>query len=150
MSEPVTRIRQHPERAVPEEAAGILAAAHVAHVGFVVEGQPYVIPFTYHFDPAMPDRLYLHGSLTGRALNALGAGAPACVAVSLVDGLVASKTAEVTAINGLHPGARARGAGGEQSEGRREDRDGGEACGRAAHGGLRAWGQGRYARTKAA
>lgn len=93
MSEPVTRIRQHPERAVPEEAAEILATAHVAHVGFVVEGQPYVIPFSYHFDPARPDRLYLHGSLTGRALNALAGGAPACATVSLVDGLVASKSA---------------------------------------------------------
>jgi len=42
-----TRIRNHPERAVPDESAEILAQGQVAHVGFVADGQPFVVPLTY-------------------------------------------------------------------------------------------------------
>ena len=57
-----TTLRVHPEREAPEEAPAILSAGVVAHVGFEVEGQPYVIPMTYQYDPAEPTRLYLHGA----------------------------------------------------------------------------------------
>lgn len=92
---PSTRstLRQHADRAVPSKAAGILAQGSVAHAGFVVDGQPYVIPFSYHFDPAAPDKLYLHGGPGSRALRHLASGAEVCVTVTLLDGLVYSRTA---------------------------------------------------------
>jgi len=88
-----TRILNHPERAVPEETADILAAGMVAHVGFVDDGMPYVIPLSYHYDAATPDALYLHGSIRSRAMKLLATGAPACVTVTLTDGLVYSRKA---------------------------------------------------------
>ena len=94
-----TRIKNHPERAVPDEAADILAAGMVAHVGFVEDGQPFVIPFSYLYDPAKPDRLYLHSSVTSRAMNLLAGGTPVCVTVTLVDGLVFSRKALSHSIN---------------------------------------------------
>lgn len=97
--EPVTVIRQHAERSVPGEVSDILAAGHVAHVGFVEDGRPYVIPFSYHFDPEVPDRLYLHGSAASRSLRTLLSGAPVCVEVTLLDGLVYSKTAKYHSLN---------------------------------------------------
>jgi nitroimidazol reductase NimA-like FMN-containing flavoprotein (pyridoxamine 5'-phosphate oxidase superfamily) len=94
-----TRIRQHPERSVPAEAPEILAQGLVAHVGFVLDGRPHVIPFTYQYDPAHPERLYLHGSPAGRTLTHLASGAPVCVEVSLLDGLIYSKTALYHSMN---------------------------------------------------
>jgi nitroimidazol reductase NimA-like FMN-containing flavoprotein (pyridoxamine 5'-phosphate oxidase superfamily) len=88
-----TRIRNHPERAVPDEAAGILSEGMVAHVGFVQDGQPFVIPFSYHDEPSVPDRLYLHGAVKSRALELLANGIPVCVTVTLVDSLVYSRKA---------------------------------------------------------
>jgi nitroimidazol reductase NimA-like FMN-containing flavoprotein (pyridoxamine 5'-phosphate oxidase superfamily) len=81
-------IRTHADRSVPEEAAQILAEGYVAHVGFVEEGQPYVIPLSYQFSPAAPDRIYLHGLLASRAMRHLAKGAPVCLTVTLLDGLV--------------------------------------------------------------
>ena len=94
-----TKIRNHPERAVPEEAADILAAGVVAHVGLVEEGQPVVIPLAYHYDRSHPDLLYLHGSVRSRALHHLATGAPVCVTVTLVDGLVYSRKAMSHSMN---------------------------------------------------
>jgi len=91
---PDTKLRQHPERAgSPGDAAAILEEGRVAHVGFVEDGRPYVIPLSYFYDRETPTRLYLHGSRSGRAMAALASGAPLCVEVTLVDGLVYSKTA---------------------------------------------------------
>jgi nitroimidazol reductase NimA-like FMN-containing flavoprotein (pyridoxamine 5'-phosphate oxidase superfamily) len=94
-----TRIRRHPERAVPDEAAAILGAGQVAHVGFVQDGSPFVIPHLYHYDPARPDRLYLHGARAGRAMRLLAAGTPVCVEVTLLDGLVFSRAAQSHSAN---------------------------------------------------
>ena len=88
-----TRIRNHPERAVPDESAEILAQGQVAHVGFIADGQPFVVPLTYHFDPQSPNTLYLHGSVRSRALDQLAGGQPVCVTVTLTDGLVYSRKA---------------------------------------------------------
>ena len=88
-----TRIRNHPERAVPEETAQILADGMVAHVGFIEDGMPYVIPLSYHFDQQTPELLYLHGSVRSRAMKLLSTGAPVCVTVTLTDGLVYSRKA---------------------------------------------------------
>ena len=87
------KIKNHPERAVPEEAAEILSNGLVAHVGFIENGLPYVIPLSYHFDSDQADRLYLHGSIRSRALELLATGAPVCVTVTISDGLVYSRKA---------------------------------------------------------
>ena len=68
----------------------ILDEGLVCHVGFVADGQPYVLPTTY---ARIEDRLVLHGSTANRMLRALAAGAPACVTVTLLDGLVLARSA---------------------------------------------------------
>ncbi len=92
-------IKRHPERAVPDEAARILAAGLVAHVGYVRDGLPVVIPLTYHYETEAPDRIYLHGAKAGDTLSALAAGTPVCVTVTMVDGLVMSRTADAHSVN---------------------------------------------------
>jgi uncharacterized protein len=68
----------------------ILDAGFLAHVGFCVDGQPFVIPTLYGRDG---ERLYLHGSAASRMLRELETGIPACVTVTLVDGLVLARSA---------------------------------------------------------
>jgi len=84
------RIRTHPERAVPDEAEEILEKALLAHVGFVVDGQPFVIPMLYHYEN---NTIYIHGQRGGRLPREMRAGAKICVEVTLVDGLIASRDA---------------------------------------------------------
>ena len=91
-----TRMRRHPERAAPEQAEAILTAGRVAHVGFVVGGQPYVVPMTYHYEDG---NVYLHGARASRAVQALRMGEPLCVEVTLLDGLVASRDAKSHSVN---------------------------------------------------
>ena len=86
-------IKNHPERAVPEEAAEILRNGLVAHVGFIEDGLPYVIPLSYHYDDQNPERIYLHGSIRSRVMELLATGSPVCVTVTLTDGLVYSRKA---------------------------------------------------------
>ena len=88
-----TRIRNHPERAAPQNAADILAQGLVAHVGFVEDDTPYVIPMSYHYDRSAPELLYLHGSIRSRAMKLLAGGANVCVTVTIADGLVYSRKA---------------------------------------------------------
>jgi nitroimidazol reductase NimA-like FMN-containing flavoprotein (pyridoxamine 5'-phosphate oxidase superfamily) len=68
----------------------ILDAGFVAHVGFCVDGQPFVIPTMYGRDERT---LYLHGSVASRMLQELQTGIATCVTVTLVDGLVLSRSA---------------------------------------------------------
>jgi len=68
----------------------ILDAGFLAHVGFCVGGQPFVIPTLYGRDGK---RLYLHGSAASRMLGELETGISACVTVTLVDGLVLARSA---------------------------------------------------------
>ena len=84
---PHTAIRRQPERGRYDRATvdAILDEAFVAHVGIAVDGQPYVLPMACGRDG---DRLLLHGSVVSRLLRALEDGAPVCVTVTLVDGLV--------------------------------------------------------------
>jgi nitroimidazol reductase NimA-like FMN-containing flavoprotein (pyridoxamine 5'-phosphate oxidase superfamily) len=83
-----TTVRRLPKRAVYDRDLihSILDEALICHVGFVADGQPYVIP-TIHVRRG--DRLCLHGSLASRMLNILARG----LAVSLVDGLVLARSA---------------------------------------------------------
>jgi len=89
---PRTTLGRRPARGSHDEARihAILDEALVCHVGFVDGGQPYVIP-TLHV--RVGSGLYLHGSQQSRMLGALRAGAPACVTVTLVDGLVLARSA---------------------------------------------------------
>ncbi len=68
----------------------ILDEAFVCHVGFVVEGQPYVIPTNYG---RVGETLYLHGSAASRMLRTLSEGIPVCVTATLIDGLVLARSA---------------------------------------------------------
>jgi nitroimidazol reductase NimA-like FMN-containing flavoprotein (pyridoxamine 5'-phosphate oxidase superfamily) len=92
-------LHSHRDRGVPDEARPILAEGLVAHVGITEGEQPFVLPMTYHFDPAVPDRIYLHGGQHARLLRHLASGAPVCLAVTLVDGLVFSRTALYHSVN---------------------------------------------------
>lgn len=87
-----TRVRRKAERGRYERAAidAILDEGLVCHVGFVADGQPYVIPTAYG---RAGDRLYLHGSPANRMLRTLAGGLPVCVTVTLVDGLVLARSA---------------------------------------------------------
>ena len=87
------RLRRKRERGSYERAAidAILDEALVAHLGFVDErGQPFVIP-TLH--ARCGDVVYVHGSAAGRTMRLLAAGAPVCLTVSLIDGLVLARSA---------------------------------------------------------
>lgn len=89
---PRTRLRRLPARGSFDRAAihAILDEGLVCHVGFVVDGQPFVIPTTY---ARVGDRLVIHGSAASRMLRAVGAGIPVCVTVTLLDGLVLARSA---------------------------------------------------------
>jgi len=86
-------IRRHPERNSPDEFGAIMTAGTVMHVSFCVEGQPHVIPLTYQYDVAEPEVVYLHGAAESRLQHVLASGAPVCLCVTMIDGLVYSKTA---------------------------------------------------------
>jgi uncharacterized protein len=73
-----------------ETVRQILDAGFLAHVGFCVDGQLFVIPTLYGREG---ERLYLHGSVASRMLGELGTGIPACVTVTFVDGLVLARSA---------------------------------------------------------
>ena len=87
-----TQLRRLPKRGFHDSASinQILDAGFLAHVGFQVEGQPFVIPTLYGRDG---EKLYLHGSAASRMLGELEQGAPACLTVTLVDGLVLARSA---------------------------------------------------------
>ncbi len=88
---PRTTVRRLPDRARYDRDTlhAILDEGLVAHVGFVDEGQPFVIPSSY---ARMGDRLVLHGSAASRMVRALAAGTPACATVTLLDGLVLARS----------------------------------------------------------
>ncbi len=92
-------IRAHAERDRTADAPTILEAGRVAHVGFVVDGRPVVIPMTYHYSAARPRLLYLHGAARGRLMMHIAAGSAVCVTVTEVDGLVYSRTALNHSVN---------------------------------------------------
>jgi nitroimidazol reductase NimA-like FMN-containing flavoprotein (pyridoxamine 5'-phosphate oxidase superfamily) len=87
-----TKLRRLPNRGSHERGIihAILDAGFLAHVGFQTDGQPFVIPTLYGREE---DKLYLHGSPASRMLRELRTGAPACVTVTLVDGLVLARSA---------------------------------------------------------
>ena len=87
-----TELRRIPDRGSHDRETinQILDVGFLASVGFCVDGQPYVIPTLYGRDG---EKLYLHGSAASRMLRELESGIAACVTVTLVDGLVLSRSA---------------------------------------------------------
>jgi len=93
-----TTLKRLPDRGFydREMVYRILDEGFVCHVGFVADGQPFVIPTAYG---RIGDKLYLHGSAASRAMRGLGARIPVCVTVTLVDGLVLARSAFHHSIN---------------------------------------------------
>lgn len=86
-----TRVVREPDRAVYDRDAvyRILDAGFLCHVGFTVDGQPFVIPTSYGRKGA---NLFIHGSAASRMLRQLKEGLPVCVTVTLLDGLVLARS----------------------------------------------------------
>lgn len=87
-----TKVRRLSKRAVYDKAQvhAILDEGFLCHVGFVQEGQPFVIPTLYaRFD----ETLYMHGSGASRMLKTLAQGVDVCVTVTLVDAFVLARSA---------------------------------------------------------
>jgi hypothetical protein len=93
-----TRLERYPARGRHDfnTVAAILDEGFFCHVGFVANGQPYVIPTGYGRKDRM---LYIHGSAASRMLNEAGKGIPLCVTVTLVDGLVLARSAFHSSVN---------------------------------------------------
>ncbi len=88
---PRTRVVREPQRAVYDRDTvnHILDEGFLCHVGFVADGQPFVIPTSYGRDG---DVLYIHGSAASRMLRNLDQGVAVCVTVTLLDGLVLARS----------------------------------------------------------
>jgi uncharacterized protein len=86
-----TRVVREPERGVydRETIYGLLDEAFICHVGFCVDGQPFVIPTSYGRKDA---NLYIHGSAASRMLRKMSGGVAVCVTVTLLDGLVLARS----------------------------------------------------------
>ncbi|CAN5582299.1 pyridoxamine 5'-phosphate oxidase family protein [soil metagenome] len=74
----------------------ILDEAFICHVGFVADGQPFVIPTAYG---RVGNELYIHGSSASRLMRSLANGVDVCVTVTLIDGLVLARSAFHHSIN---------------------------------------------------
>ena len=85
-------VRRQPERGRYDRASidAVLDAGLVAHVAFVDSEQPYCIPMMY---ARIDDAVFIHGSTASRAVRLLATGTPACLTVTLVDGLVLARSA---------------------------------------------------------
>lgn len=86
-----TRLVREPQRAVYDRDAAyrILDEGFICHVGFIADGQPFVIPTGYG---RADDNLYIHGSAASRMLRRIDEGVPVCVTVTLLDGLVLARS----------------------------------------------------------
>jgi uncharacterized protein len=93
-----TRVKRIPKRASYDRDAiySILDTALVCHVGFALDGQPYVIPT---LQVRIADRLYIHGSAASRMLGAAAEGTPMAVTVTHIDGLVLARSAFHHSVN---------------------------------------------------
>jgi len=93
-----TKIRRLPKRGNYDRDVinTILDEAFICHVGFVLDGQPYVIPTGF---ARVGGDLYIHGSAASRMLRTLSESVEVCVTVTLVDGLVLARSAFHHSIN---------------------------------------------------
>jgi nitroimidazol reductase NimA-like FMN-containing flavoprotein (pyridoxamine 5'-phosphate oxidase superfamily) len=95
---PRTTLKRKPDRGAHDfdTIARILDEGLFCHVGFIAEGQPFVVPTAYGRDG---HSLYIHGSAASRTLRELSAGTPVCLTVTLFDGLVLARSAFHNSIN---------------------------------------------------
>lgn len=95
---PRSRARRKPDRAAYDEAEvfAILDAGLLCHVGYVIDGQPFVTPTTYWREGR---KLYWHGSAASRMIKAQAGGLPVCVTVSHMDGLVLARSGIAHSMN---------------------------------------------------
>jgi nitroimidazol reductase NimA-like FMN-containing flavoprotein (pyridoxamine 5'-phosphate oxidase superfamily) len=93
-----SRGRRRPQRVAYDEAAvyAVLDAGLMAHVGYVLDGQPLVTPTAYW---RQGRRLYWHGAAASRMLETVAGGAPVCVTVSFLDGLIVGRSGFIHSIN---------------------------------------------------
>jgi nitroimidazol reductase NimA-like FMN-containing flavoprotein (pyridoxamine 5'-phosphate oxidase superfamily) len=86
-----TRLRRRPQRGFHDEATvfAVLDAAVLAHVGYVLDGEPFVTPTAFWREGR---RLFWHGAQRSRMIEAQTKGIPVCVTVSHLDGLVAARS----------------------------------------------------------
>src|SRR6202166_2553497 len=86
-----TRVVREAHRGVYDRSTAyqILDEGFICHVGFVLDGQPFVIPTAYG---RSGDNLYVHGSAASRMLRNLDKGVPVCITVTLLDGLVLARS----------------------------------------------------------
>ena len=93
-----TKVKRLPDRGRydRETIDAILDEGFICHVGFVAEGQPYVIPTGY---ARVGDHIYIHGSAASRMLRNLSQGIDICLTVTLIDGLVLARSAFHHSIN---------------------------------------------------
>ena len=93
-----TKLKRLPKRGVydRELVCQILDEGFICHVGFAVEGQPFVIPTGY---VRVDEQLLIHGSQLSRMLRTVSSGIDVCVTVTLVDGLVLARSAFHHSIN---------------------------------------------------
>src|SRR2546423_6205294 len=93
-----TKVRRKPERGSYDRELiyRILDEAFVCHVAFIADGLPFVVPTNY---VRVADKLFLHGSTASRLMKTLASGAPFCLSVTLLDGIVFSPTATGHSVN---------------------------------------------------
>jgi nitroimidazol reductase NimA-like FMN-containing flavoprotein (pyridoxamine 5'-phosphate oxidase superfamily) len=91
-------VRRKPDRGHydRETIYRILDEAFVCHVSFVADGMPFVVPTNY---VRVGDKLFLHGSPASRLMKTLASGAPFCLSVTLLDGIVFAPTAMGHSVN---------------------------------------------------
>ena len=91
-------VRRNPRRAAYDRELihAILDEGLVGHVGFVADGQPFVIPMAY---ARVDETIYLHGAAASRLMRTLQGGLDACLTVTHLDGLVLARSAFHHAMN---------------------------------------------------
>jgi nitroimidazol reductase NimA-like FMN-containing flavoprotein (pyridoxamine 5'-phosphate oxidase superfamily) len=93
-----TKVRRKPERGSYDRELiySILDEAFVCHVAFISDGLPIVVPTNY---VRVGDKLFLHGSTASRLMKTLASGAPFCLSVTLLDGIVCAPSATGHSVN---------------------------------------------------
>jgi nitroimidazol reductase NimA-like FMN-containing flavoprotein (pyridoxamine 5'-phosphate oxidase superfamily) len=89
---PKSQVKRIPDRGQYDDQTlfSILDEGHTCHIGFCIDGQPFVIPTLYGRDGS---KIYVHGATTSRMLKNLEKGIPVCLTVTHVDGLVLARSA---------------------------------------------------------
>jgi nitroimidazol reductase NimA-like FMN-containing flavoprotein (pyridoxamine 5'-phosphate oxidase superfamily) len=87
-----SKVKRLPKRGHYDRATvyAVLDAGFICHVGYAIDGQPYVTPTAYWREG---DAVYWHGSSASRMLRALETGADCCLTVTHLDGLVLARSA---------------------------------------------------------